>query len=363
MAVILQYKAFVAGLAGYREVTFDLFRGKILPLKAKKAWTQEDTQLVQQLADEGCAFSLQQLLGAAHPAGQLVLGNEALKQMENVNELHHRMNAFKESTERRGASPLWYLGALATLRSSDYKLDLSASDALFPGIATFAHEYRGGSKLYKQVVDRHFAIMACSATKCEITGVVRAPYVNDEWFRTLFKMLDVALRNDDLKYIDEDDDIKGDSECEWYQSYLTQLKTNKIASYLEITSRYPWFREFVKLAARSDAQFVTTLRDTLEQVNTMIKTAVENRDARERMEKSLVDETSAPIPSSATQSAPATKQLTDAKKKRNAKKRAQAKLAARGLLPASIEAEPEAEPEPEWISRIRDYLTEPSPAS
>jgi hypothetical protein len=284
MSVIVQYRAFAAGLAGYLDVTFNEFRYQILPLLPKKVWSASETDLVQGYIGGGAGFALQQLFGVEHPALSQLLGSDKLEpEQVSAAELHARMGKFGAACRLRHASPLWYIAAQATLHSSDYKFDMKDTEALFPGLGGFADEYRAGSSIYKKVIDRHFAMLACEA-----------PYITQEWFQPVIDALDLT-------------------------------KSPPVV----LGEKYPWSKHFLLLGKRRELQFRETLQECVRATAAAFQSAERIRISRESaaLKESAPHDETTPLG-----------HRSEASRKKKAKKRAQKaaqKAAQKTLLTAA----------------------------
>jgi len=181
MALIKQYQIFKVDLAGYCEIPFEEFRGKITPLRRKKSgWTAEEAAYVRSLADAGAGHALRAFFGERHPAaaealGEAGLGPEPLTRAQ----LESHMRWMTKTLLAAGRTPERFVSYAGYLDSDlapghiEGKESLRAlAESLFSGGSEddkmrvslekdgFAEKFRRAGPAYKRIVREHLALAA-----------------------------------------------------------------------------------------------------------------------------------------------------------------------------------------------------------
>ncbi|MDA4132547.1 MAG: hypothetical protein OK454_05395 [Thaumarchaeota archaeon] len=183
MSLIGRYHSFKKDLQGYLEIPFDHFRKRLLPLKAKRVWDEDEIACVKRHLESGAGRALQNLYGAHHPTAVKILG-EAPIDFEPFSrvELDSHMSALIKSCKaddwpsHRYRSYLTYLDSTmspADLEEASRARNHAASliqDVHVPVVPVseverdlFAETYRKAGPAFRRVVEGHLLGAAAEA--------------------------------------------------------------------------------------------------------------------------------------------------------------------------------------------------------
>jgi len=156
MALIVEYRLFKENLQGYCGVSFNDFRNRLMPLKKKQAWSPDEYKYVEQLANEGAQFAIQELVGLTHPALVAMDWKESAREMFAADELKNNLDGLIKNCQKARWTKDIYLGYIYYLSSGvDLKPDgLSANKAAAtpPERDHFAEMYRSAGPQVKNLV-------------------------------------------------------------------------------------------------------------------------------------------------------------------------------------------------------------------
>lgn len=154
MALIKQFQAFRANLAGYTDMEFPEFRARVLPLKAARAWSEAQQAYARQLASASAGYAIQQLCGAAHPAAAALLGDAPLKPEPMTRAvLETQLRALLLKAAAGAWPPGQYLTYLNYLNGYEPALPARGADP-------FADAYAASGPAFRQVVYERFTAAA-----------------------------------------------------------------------------------------------------------------------------------------------------------------------------------------------------------
>jgi hypothetical protein len=188
MSLIKQYQTFKADLRGYVEVSFGVYRDRLLPLRRRRdAWDATELDYIRRLGESGAAYALQRFFGSEHEPAARALGGAPLQPEPMAKpELDGHLQGLIKSCHAAAWTPERFLAFVAYLDSNMTPADLDemrrearrqqALAALAPepddrgagasGVPQkdgFAEMYRGASPVFRQCVKERFALAADEA--------------------------------------------------------------------------------------------------------------------------------------------------------------------------------------------------------
>ena len=117
--MIALYTTFKAGLLGFIEVSFEEFRGQILPLRKQSVWSEEEVEYIRSLLNGGAGFALQRLYGMKNPAALAVLGTASIEpEPLSKAELDKHMRALTSNCLRDNWPPQRFIAFASYLDSN-----------------------------------------------------------------------------------------------------------------------------------------------------------------------------------------------------------------------------------------------------
>lgn len=193
MTLITNYRKFKADLQGYLDVSFEVYRREILPLRAKKEnWTAAEVSFIRALIEDGAGYALQRVFGKKHPAAIKMLGDTPITYFPMTKlELDEHMRSLVKNCTTAGWTAQRFTSFAAYLDSNmtpeqlveqdrERRRDLAAAMASnhinataptvvapddwdtgeAPGRDTFADTYRSAGPAFKRAVNDHLAAAA-----------------------------------------------------------------------------------------------------------------------------------------------------------------------------------------------------------
>lgn len=165
--LIPAYQKYKADARGWGVPDFGDFRERLVPLRARRQWSEADMMYVMTLEEEGAGFALQNFFGVGkdsqrgNPAARDILGeDEKEPEPMSKDELDSHMRSLIRDCLRSGWSPGEFMSFIDYLDSDKTPADLadgSASGSASSKTATaakdqFAEAYRRAGKGYQRHV-------------------------------------------------------------------------------------------------------------------------------------------------------------------------------------------------------------------